>query len=75
MYYIMTKDEFKEILSDLDISQAKYSRLIGVTNNTVHYWLTGRQNISGVAERMALLLHDRPELIQVLEQYEPKNKG
>lgn len=68
----MDKDEFKDILGRLNISQAKYSRLLGVTNNTVHYWLNGRQNISGAAERMAMLLRDRPELVQVLEKYNQK---
>ncbi len=68
----MTNDEFKDILSDLKISQSKYSRLLGVTRNTVYYWTTGRQSVAGAAEKLAMLLRDRPELVQVLEKYNQK---
>lgn len=66
----MKFDELKEILTDLNISQAEFARLAGLNKNSITKYKNGVINISKPVARIAMLLRDRPELTEVLKGYE-----
>ena len=41
----MTAAEFRQALTDLDMSQAGFARATGVSNRMVRYWLSGEYPI------------------------------
>lgn len=40
----MNKDQFRDALKDVGLSQAKYSDRIGVNKDTMSRWVTGRMS-------------------------------
>ncbi len=65
----MNKDDLKSILDDLNISQRKFARLVGVSPNAVNNWVRGKKNISKPVQKLAILLRERKELILFLEDH------
>jgi DNA-binding transcriptional regulator YiaG len=56
----MTGSELRIALSELELTQFEFSVLMGVSERSVRYWLTGRFPIP---RSVSLALSRRPELL------------
>ncbi len=63
----MDKDEIRELTDNLGLKYTEAARLIGVSGNTFHMWVSGERNISKSNARFLKLLERRPEMIRILE--------
>lgn len=70
----MTGPEAIAIIHRLDISQAKFGRLVGLSPTAITKWANGQQPAKPVAT-MLRLLEARPELVEVLEGLRQEDKA
>jgi hypothetical protein len=63
----MVADDLKNILLKLDLSQADFARLIGVTSRAVTLWMVGDRRIPGPVEAYAQLLVSVPLSVRQTE--------
>ncbi len=71
----MTNDELKSFLTELQISQSDFARLIGVTPRAVALWATDERAIPGPAEAYVRLLRLLPPNLLQIELSRLKDRG
>ena len=54
----------KEVRTGLELTQAEFSKLMGVSSKTVEAWERGSRNPSGSAAILMLIAQDKPELVK-----------
>lgn len=63
----MRPDELKQLLEDLNITQATFARLVGVTPRAVNLWMMEDRSIPGPAVAYANLLRSLPPNLRQAE--------
>jgi transcriptional regulator with XRE-family HTH domain len=71
----MASEQLKLLLNGLDLTQADFARLIGVTSRAVNLWMTEERAVPGPAAAYARLLSSLPLNLRQLEFSRLKQGG
>ena len=73
--FSVTAGELRQFLSEVEITQAEFARLIAVTSRAVSLWLSGERPIPGPVEAYLRLLGKAPPSLSQTEFNLLKQKG
>jgi len=68
MTAMMTKDQYRDALSALGLSQVELGRLLGVDPRTARRWALGEIDVPGPVELHIRLWLERPEILEVVRK-------
>ena len=71
----MTSDELKLVLQEIDVSQANFARLVGVTSRAVSLWSNDARAIPGPAEAYLRLFRLLPTNLRQIELSRLNERG
>jgi DNA-binding transcriptional regulator YiaG len=71
----MNGNELKIMLAELEISQADFARLIGVTSRAVALWVGDQRQVAGPAEAYLRVLQLLPQSLRQIEFNRLRQKG
>ena len=71
----MSGQEFKELLTKMELAQSDFARLVGVTPRAVNLWATDGRAISGPAEAYLRLFQLLPTNLRQIELGRLKDRG
>lgn len=74
----MTAREFRAAIHRLGLTQTSAAKVFGVRTQSVHRWCselsTTRRQVPPPVERLLYAMERAPELVGILEWYDPKGK-
>lgn len=75
MTAMMTKDEYRAALGQLDLKQEAVGALLGADRRTARRWASGETPVPGPVEMHIRLWLERPELLEVVRRLAREREG